>query len=130
MEQNNQIQDQQIQNLKKWIWWAAAGIVTILAIVGFIIATTSFGPKPADETTTPSNETNDQPISVGGGETADNNKEETKSPTQNSQPGPAATVPSSDLPKTGPENAILPIFGAGIAGYLVALAATFIRRRN
>jgi predicted flap endonuclease-1-like 5' DNA nuclease len=112
--------EQKLQNLKKWGWWAVAGLVAVLVIAGLIIAIAKSGPKPADEVAKTPETTNN-----------DNEQKETEKPAEQPAARPELPEPApADLPKTGPEDTILPIIGASAVGYLVALGVTTIRRRN
>lgn len=121
MEQNN------VSNVKKWGWWAVAGLVALLVIAGLIIAIATSGPKPsedvANEDTTGQENTEQTPS--GNNQEEDTSKEEQTTP----ELPTISETPSTDLPKTGPEDTILPIIVAGLAGSAISYGIIALRRR-
>ena len=121
MEQSN------VSNVKKWGWWAVVGLVALLVIAGLIIAIATSGPKPSTEVATDetSNQDNNEETPSGTNEEDDTSKQEQTTPEL-----PAISeTPSTDLPKTGPEDTILPIVIAGIAGSVISYGVIALRRR-
>lgn len=125
--------EQKESKFKKWGWWAVAGLVGVLVIAGLIIAVTTSGPKPSTEVAQ-ADENNQQEANEETKNPEEDKKEE--KPTQQATPElPAITEsPSADLPKTGPEDSIVPILSAGVIGYILALGINYgantLRRRN
>lgn len=119
--------DQKVANVKKWGWWAVVGLVALLVIAGLIIAIATSGPKPSTEAAT--NETSDQenteetPSGANAEEGTDEEEQSTPElPT-------ISETPSTDLPKTGPEDTILPILAAGVVGTAISYGVVALRRR-
>lgn len=142
------------QKYKRWAWGALIGLAVIIVVAGIIMAMTVSTPKPStdiakkantevvsgekNEKTTEESKNNDQTKK-------DNQKTETKSETtkdssknstseKQSNSGsvstqtPATPTTSNDIPKTGPEEFIIPVFGAAIVAYLFAYNAALFKK--
>ena len=144
------------QKYKRWAWGALIGLAVIIVVAGIIMAMTVSTPKPStdiakkantevvsgekNEKTTEESKNNDQTKK-------DNQKTETKSETtkdssknstseKQSNSGsvsaqtPATTTPTTSnyIPKTGPEEFIIPVFGAAIVAYLFAYNAALFKK--
>lgn len=121
--------DQNVANVKKWGWWAVVGLVALLVIAGLVIAIATSGPKPTSDVATDDTSNQDNTEDLPSGE---NEEDSTSTEQEETAPElPAITeTPSSDLPKTGPEDSsILPIIAAGLAGTAISYGIIALRRR-
>lgn len=121
--------DQNVANVKKWGWWAVVGLVALLVIAGLVIAIATSGPKPTSDVATDDTSNQDNTEELPSGE---NEKDSTSTEQEETTPElPAITeTPSSDLPKTGPEDSsILPIIATGLAGTAISYGVIALRRR-
>jgi len=143
------------QKYKRWAWGALIGLAIIIVIASIIMAMSAKTPKPNTELsadkankTVISGEKNEKTNKNSETSTKNNQKTETKSETttqpETSTPSqeqgstgsvntpaqataPAATSTSS-MPKTGPEDAIIPVLGLAIVGYLFAYNAALFKK--
>ena len=141
------------QKYRRWAWGALIGLAVIIVIAGIIMATTASSPKP---NTTEVAQTNTEAVNGGEDEKAtedtktddstkkDDQKTETQ-PQATTQPTtdssiqkqsnsgsvetPATTTTeTSNIPKTGPEDTILPIFALAICGSLFAYNVVLFKK--
>ncbi|MDR3298020.1 MAG: hypothetical protein LBT19_01420 [Candidatus Nomurabacteria bacterium] len=118
--------EQPTTNIKKWGWWAIVGLVAIIVIAGLIIAISLSGPKPSDEIANPE-ETSEQDTTTEEPATSEEDKPLVAEVTPEL---PTITESPENLPKTGPEDIILPALLAGLSTYILALTATTIHRNH
>ena len=135
---------------RRWAWGAVLGLAAGIIIAGIVVAVSlSSTPKPNTANKEPQT-TNEQPKTVAT-ETEKEEKTETKTETKKEtqdeviknhiNPDHSATSTSnsastssssassaSNMPKTGPEDAILPIFALAISGALVAYNMTLAKK--
>ena len=144
------------QKYKRWAWGALIGLAVIIVVAGIIMATTISTPKPntdiakkantevvsgeKNEKTTeePKNngqtEKNDQKTETKPEATKDSSKNSTSEKQSNSgsvnTQKPATTTPTTtnDMPKTGPEEVIIPILGVAVCAYLFAYNAALFKK--
>ena len=142
------------QKYKRWAWGALIGLAVIIVIASIIMGMSVAAPKPSADvakkasTEVVSGEKNEKATeeSKTNGQTKkDDQKTETKSETaaetsknttseKQSGPGgvvaqtPAVVAPTNDIPKTGPEEALVPIFGVAIVAYLFAYNAALFKK--
>ena len=133
---------------RRWAWGAVLGLAAVIIIAGIVVAVSlSSTPKPSTAKKEPQT-TNEQPKTVAA-ETKKEEKTETKTETKketqdeviknhinpdhsansttNSTSKSSASA-ASNMPKTGPEDAILPIFALAISGALVAYNVTLAKK--
>ena len=146
------------QKYKRWAWGALIGLAIIIVIAGIIMAMSAKTPKPATEvatskasTTVVSGEKNEKVAKdpeENGSASKNNQKTETKSETttnssestssQNqsnsgsvsnqTQTTTTDNTSSTTIPKTGPEDAVIPIVGLAIVAYLFAYNVALFKK--
>lgn len=142
------------QKYKRWAWGALIGLAVIIVVAGIIMGMSVATPKPStdiakkantevvsgekNEKTTEesknndSTKKNDQKTETKSETTKDSSKDSTSKEQSNtgSVNTPATTTPttSNDIPKTGPEEFIIPVFGAAIVAYLFAYNAALFKK--
>ena len=143
------------QKYKRWAWGALIGLAIIIVIAGIIMAMSAKTPKPNTEVATKastevvSGEKNEKTVKDSETSKKNNQKTETKSEatsnstqsqtgTQSGNTGsvntpaqtttPAQTATSDNMPKTGPEDAIIPVLGLAIVGYLFAYNVALFKK--
>jgi cytoskeletal protein RodZ len=143
------------QKYKRWAWGALIGLAAIIVVAGIIMAMSVKTPKPSEniskantdvvsgeknEKATEESKTNDstkkddKKTETKSETTKDSSKNSTSEKQSNSgsvnTQTPAATTPttSNDIPKTGPEEFIIPVFGVAIVAYLFAYNAALFKK--
>ncbi len=142
---------------RRWGWGAVLGLAAVIIIAGIVMAATLSSPKPNTANTEPET-TTEQPNTVASTEekkeeTKSETKEETKKETQDeviknhinpdhnasstsnsnssstsSTSNTSSTSSASNMPKTGPEDAVLPIFALAVSGALIAYNLTLTKK--
>lgn len=135
------------QKYRRWAWGALIGLAVIIVIAGIIMATTASSPKP---NTTEVAQTNTEAVNGGEDEKATEDAktdDSTKKDDQKTETQPQATTqPTTDsssqkqsdsgsvnnntnkIPKTGPEEYILPILALAVSGYLFAYNVALFKK--
>lgn len=143
------------QKYKRWAWGALIGLGVIIVIAILVMSMSAKSPKPntnvAANTTASkevvSGEKNEKPTEAkNDGSTQTNNqtaetKPSTTEKTQENAPsqnqgnsgsvigGQTVTVPETNtIPKTGPEEAIVPILGIAACAYLLAYNVALFKK--
>jgi len=132
------------QKYKRWAWGALIGLAVIIVVAGIIMGMSASSPKPSTEVAKKANtevvsgekneKTTDQKTETKSETTKDSSKNSTSEKQGNSgsvnTQTPATTTPttSNDIPKTGPEEFIIPVFGVAIVAYLFAYNAALFKK--
>jgi Sec-independent protein translocase protein TatA len=134
---------------RRWAWGALIGLAAVIIVAGFIMVVSSTSPKPntaktnnvatkdqKDEKTT-ENQTGDDQTKKDDQKTEEK-PETTKDTTQgtpsekqnDSMEDELKNTPksTSSIPKTGPEDAILPIMALAVSGYLIAMNVAMFKK--
>ena len=138
---------------KRWAWGAVIGLAAVIVIAGIVMAMSLTSPepskgvssvetafdgkdstkdeeKPKDEETTKESTGNDS--TTQDGKTTENKPETTKeNPTSTpstQQGGTESSVTNDNIPKTGPEDAIMPIVALAICGSLFAYNVVLFKK--
>ncbi|MCQ2570633.1 MAG: hypothetical protein MJ154_00045 [Candidatus Saccharibacteria bacterium] len=142
------------QKYKRWAWGALIGLGAIIIIAGLIMTMSAKSPKPntnvaantaskevvseeknekpTETKTDGSTQTNNQTTETKPS-TTESNKENATSQNQSNSgsvvDNQAVTVPETNtIPKTGPEEAIIPILGLAVCAYLFAYNAALFKK--
>ena len=126
---------------RRWAWGAVLGLAAVIIIAIILVGISHSSPKPTTETAKEPETTQEQPKTVA---TTEEKKEETKTTTETKQEtqdeviknhinkdhntsstsstnsSSSSSSSASNMPKTGPEDAVLPLFALAISGALVA----------
>lgn len=144
------------QKYKRWAWGALIGLAVIIVVAAIIMAMSVSTPKPntdvakkantevvsgeKNEKTTEesknndSTKKNDKKTKTKSETTKDSSKDSTSKEQSNagSVNTPATTTPTTttenNIPKTGPEEAIIPVLGLAIVAYLFAYNAALFKK--
>lgn len=144
------------QKYKRWAWGALIGLAAIIVVAGIIMAMSVKTPKPSENiskanTDVVSGEKNEKATEeskTNDSTKKDDKKTETKSETTkdtsknstsekqsnsgsvNTQTPATTTTPTSsnNIPKTGPEEAIMPILGIAACAYLFAYNVALFKK--
>lgn len=139
---------------RRWAWGAVLGLAAVIIIAIIVVGISLSSPKPTTETAKEPETTQEQPKTVATEEKKEETKTttETKQETQdeviknhinkdhnanstNSSNSSSSTSSSSsssssasNMPKTGPEDAVLPIFALAVSGALIAYNLTLAKK--
>jgi cytoskeletal protein RodZ len=140
---------------RRWAWGALIGLAIVIVVAGFIMAMTLSTPKPknnatnqvatnntevkndektTETTTNDTNASNNQktetkPETTSGNTTGSTGTEQSKPQSSDDGVMAAGTAkPANNIPKTGPEDAILPIAALAICGYLFAYNVVLFKK--
>ena len=140
------------QKYKRWAWGALIGLAVIIVVAGVIMAMSVKTPKPTDDTATKAstevvsgekNEKATETPKTDGSSKKNDQKTETKSETtettkktetseKQSNTGSVSTqtpaTTNNNIPKTGPEEAIIPVLGIAICAYLFAYNVALFKK--
>lgn len=129
---------------RRWGWGALIGLVAVIIIAGIVMAMSLSSPEPAKEVATTVNpveepkneETTQEPAKDDTTEKNDTQTEtepqttpqttESTSSTESSNAGSVTT--ESNIPKTGPEDTILPIVALAICSSLFAYNVVLFKK--
>ena len=142
------------QKYKRWAWGALIGLAVIIVVAGIIMATSVKTPKPStdvakantevvsgekNEKTTEESKANDS--AKKNDQKTETKSETTKNSSENSTSKkqsdagsvntPATTTTpttTNNMPKTGPEEVIVPILGVAICAYLFAYNVALFKK--
>lgn len=135
---------------KRWAWGAVIGLVVIVIIAAIIIAATLSAPKPNKEVaSTETGETSQQDDEAARKAEEERKAEEARQAEEARKAEEARqaeearkaeearraeaeakskATPATSIPKTGPEEMILPIMALAISGYLVAYNVALFKK--
>ena len=139
---------------KRWAWGALIGLAAVIIIAGIVMAMTLSHPEPNKEVATTVNqaeepkseETTEKP--AGNDTTTENDTQAETKPettTENTQSASSTeqsnsgsveapttttttTTETNNIPKTGPEDMILPIFALAVCGSLFAYNVVLFKK--
>ena len=119
---------------RRWAWGALIGLAIVIVIAGIIMASSASTPKPksdgnvrtvADTSKTEKKDNNEKTTKKT--ETDDQTKKDDKK-TSEKQSNSGSVKTTSNMPKTGPEDGILPIAAAAVIAYLFAYNSKLFKK--
>lgn len=137
---------------RRWAWGALIGLAIVIVVAGIIMASSASTPKPKsdgnvrtvadtsktekkdnNEKTTKKTETDDQTKkndkkTETKSEPTTTTTNDTKNTTSEKQGNSGSVKTTSNMPKTGPEDGILPIAAAAVIAYLFAYNSKLFKK--